>query len=1027
MDSTEHEDSSSIPAAKMIDCLPASDELGIGVKETASSYKNGMLHWTVTDYMRSLKAYLESPPLSARQDSSDVPVVHPTSIPELMKQWNADPVDLLLDLGFGKEEPDITSRIPFRFINSTSSSKGINIRVFLESQKHRMSTENASLYGRFRQVEVLDQVTSAFASLLSDVNTMQPKSDVDDKEKLLDPEEIKIGKRRRVCQMLRKASRQHTLMHQESLMGTGKTDSIKNSEDKSPSTSRSDRVKLVRKPRKRLPETKSLALLTEEQAACEDKEDVPPQSAGGLKAKVPLSAHALKPPLLSSEMPLKDRTRKKSTLFLTKTLKKASGLHRHPTDSFEMEEIQSFEEEVLRGSNLENPSETEITRANSCQSDSSGFLEEPLEHVPLQNSLLPENLNMSSDSSDSQTTLLSGMGSAHMDYRQDLKGSINSTTTTDSDTFINVPHENAQYGGHREEGQLMNFLEKDNSPYHSLYMHPDGHNGNMSLSGAHPAAIEMGEEKDDKLASWHGYNQWTDELFYRVHTLQEIEKPMDGNTENEHLDILQQNVEGHEHEFEENIDGCENNLPVIDPPVEMSVCSEAQSATHASVERLANLQGRSNNLKQTLMPETGWEEILQANEFGNIGSATHVQTKDPNQTSKKTTHFYKSVTIQMSSDLTSSLQNVPSNDNIIKDYTYKCPRMDSKNIGDEDNNSLGLGAMNDSKAKQMKEASSQTDNYESITRNCCLHHRRGTLTESSSVDTGLFARTQPSKTNPPQMCPIKSGHSCHCCCFCFHHHCCSLCSFAIPSQPTCSMPFCTNYNTMELELLRTLKVLQDSMKNISPCTVRDIETMKKSCQTFRDQLVETEQLLFEQQTLLPSEFTNEGREEMRRLQVLRRAVHREVAELECQLDDRSRQTREGILLQLNQLLEEQAKLHSELELTDWREEGKAQHRRSSSNLMGTRQYPQSLAAECSLSEDLQKMAVDSKETPASNQQKKADFSSFLKNYSNSQSASGSNKETCTRARKAETSTAKEWTVNISANKNEKRSTLLELI
>lgn len=56
--------------------------------------------------------------------------------------WNDDPVALFLELGFGSDEPDLSMRIPARFINSQSQANGINLQVFLEAQKSRLDLEN---------------------------------------------------------------------------------------------------------------------------------------------------------------------------------------------------------------------------------------------------------------------------------------------------------------------------------------------------------------------------------------------------------------------------------------------------------------------------------------------------------------------------------------------------------------------------------------------------------------------------------------------------------------------------------------------------------------------------------------------------------------------------------------------------------------------------------------------------------------------------------------------------------------------
>ncbi|KAB0376099.1 hypothetical protein FD755_012742 [Muntiacus reevesi] len=110
--------------------------------------EKGMVQMTVKDFMRSLHPFSETPTLSRGTsfNSCHSAASIPQSIPEWLEFWEKDPVEILLDLGFGADEPDICTRIPARFLGYGSAARGINIPVFLEAQKQRMDTENPNLY-----------------------------------------------------------------------------------------------------------------------------------------------------------------------------------------------------------------------------------------------------------------------------------------------------------------------------------------------------------------------------------------------------------------------------------------------------------------------------------------------------------------------------------------------------------------------------------------------------------------------------------------------------------------------------------------------------------------------------------------------------------------------------------------------------------------------------------------------------------------------------------------------------------------
>ncbi|KAB5586766.1 hypothetical protein PHYPO_G00005330 [Pangasianodon hypophthalmus] len=337
---------------------------------------------TVNTVQGFLRTYPERPPLTSAWNSLASGISSqsgPPSAMDVLTLWQDDPEELLLDLGFGAEEPDITVKIPARFINHQSQARGINVQVFLEAQQNRIDIENPDVRNRFRQIEVLQQVTTAFNSL---VGSVSPGAQGPVESQL--SEEARL-RRKRVGMLFRNASK-------KSLSQLG------HSRDKQPlcpslaGQSSSPELPGDLPLDKRIPlKRASLSPLVEEQTFVSEEAEC---------------TETTTLPQVKSSSPRGSREMKNVTSAIT-SAKEGTGV---PAESFELEEIQSFDEGSIGGTCTGTPDQPGNERAclsrvrtNSCQSDSSGFLEEPF--VPAYPNPGPELMKvlnaMSGDSTES--------------------------------------------------------------------------------------------------------------------------------------------------------------------------------------------------------------------------------------------------------------------------------------------------------------------------------------------------------------------------------------------------------------------------------------------------------------------------------------------------------------------------------------------------------------------------------------------------------------------------------------------------
>ncbi|NWV51455.1 SSFA2 protein, partial [Daphoenositta chrysoptera] len=380
-----------------------------------------------------------------------------SSVSELLELYEEDPEEVLYNLGFGRDEPDIASKIPARFFNSSSFARGIDIKVFLNAQIQRMEVENPSfaLTSRFRQIEVLTTVANAFSSLYSQVSgtplqKIGSMNSVSSSKEASSPPPLNRSNT---------ASRLMKTLSKLNLCGTQQADGSSSScpspveKGKSPAEVGSEEndvqneSKLPKYPKKKDCPT-FLATVKEEIGSSQRKAanterptHLPAVTDEAREGTVPLAdgqgsrlASAqdrpceepglLDSPGLSSSSSTSDSsvlTQRLSTAWPGRdpcaplTNPSVTSLMLQQKDSFEMEEIQSTEGDLPHVSATHQLAVTksrkdQLLRTASQHSDSSGFAEDstdcsPFSQLQVQESL--QGMGSSADSCDSETTVTS--------------------------------------------------------------------------------------------------------------------------------------------------------------------------------------------------------------------------------------------------------------------------------------------------------------------------------------------------------------------------------------------------------------------------------------------------------------------------------------------------------------------------------------------------------------------------------------------------------------------------------------------
>ncbi|XP_074140458.1 protein ITPRID1 isoform X2 [Sminthopsis crassicaudata] len=870
--------------------------------------------------MRSLQQVSEAPALSRGTSFNSFPSVSsiPKSISEWLEFWQKDPVEILLDLGFGAEEPDICTKIPARFLGGSSAAKGINIRVFLEAHKQRMDLETPDLYGRFRQLEVLDHVTNAFSSLLNNVNSLQREGKEQRQPELSQVPETQ-GRRRRIGQLLRKASK-WTVKGGRLQRRAG---SLGGKEDLPPAPTEPNKCPSLRDGRMIFADGSHPSPSTEQQPPLAGDKPVSHEASPSVPGKPRPALWGMspkQPPLpCAPEGSPRDRGVQEKGLLLSHRLRQVVHMDRKPPDSFEMEEVQSFEEEPgnLQEATLGTVG-AGVTRTSSCQSDSSGFLEEPPEPLPLQ---ISSSLTSQSLSCGTQETESPSLGSPQPHPPEPTEGAaqgIRSVPILDrgqsdreQEIFASMKEEDSLSAEHSsQEGPL-----KDTPTGEGLNLPPSSHS-NCAVDGDaitskcdYPVGFMVACVVDVQTDSLQA--EEPEKVF-----MERSPSIMDDKGASIHMDTCRSGSEvpGDGQAGQHDLD-----VSRLGSPLENGMLPVPRQGL-ATQSQVISPSGDFNEVSETYESNSfAVGGCRPGNSPGLDASKSEASTRHPIPDAETNTGAFRSVTIQMSSKLVAGIHSTASGEGPRENPVDPLLRPSEFSQSEA---FLPLGSRRGARERQTKEASVQTVKhklrFQSVgpALSCCsATRRRHHLTHSVSLDSGMLGSDQATLASKAAVHGVQCKHSdgcCHCrCCCCWPHP--HSWDWQPPGMASCS------YRHLQAQLSKTMRILQEAvMRGISPSTVQDMEIWRTVCQSFREHSEEIGHHLMKQQAHAFSDMSEEGREEMRQLHTLRQDLHQQVAELEFQLSDRVRQIQEGMLL-FDQLLEEQSQLCSELGLSYWGE------------------------------------------------------------------------------------------------------------
>ncbi|XP_053125824.1 protein ITPRID2 isoform X2 [Hemicordylus capensis] len=844
-----------------------------------------------------------------------------SSVSELLELYEEDPEEVLYNLGFGRDEPDIASKIPSRFFNSSSFARGIDIKVFLNAQLQRMEVENPNfaLTSRFRQIEVLTTVANAFSSLYSQVSGTplqkigSMNSTASSKEASSPPPLTRSNTASRLMKTLSKlnlcgnpqAGEGGSCMSPSSAE-KGRTENgveeaeVKN-ESKAPKHFKASLLATV-KEEASSHQPSIVDVLNASECSAGMQADMPPKdeqnndslgSLDGLHEKASmmdsssLEAHRL----VSASCELEGSTEMQTPPTSSTPDREPCFPIANPSivnlmlpqkDSFEMEEIQSTEGEIPHASNicqlaLIKSKKDQLLRSASQHSDSSGFAEDSstdcfmLSQLQAHESL--QAMGSSADSCDSETTVTS--------YSEEQKTPV-------------------------AEQSYFNELDEEK----------------FLLSEAEQQKREMISEANTgeglKILEWktrqtHGAKQFVQEDFIRKNEL---------SSQQEESEVLEEDSE------ESDLDkSSECEFPQYNTHhILKSMSSIERNSSPSSAERVnialqraqRRISGSSDSRAGRTLLKSKDLLFRQRHRIAELGYPLRRSQSLPT-TLLNPVRVVSSVNVQLGPGK-QTLCSPPS-----FTYKYDTPEEDGKKENEEKSISEVNGSPPRCKSTLFiapssvrKEASQSAVNkvvdepYRNRIQSCPLHlpaHLSQSSCSLHSLHSDCLDRPLCThmRTFSTHSIPSTPGSSCS----------------GLPSPFGCSFSprnighthqphSISSPSTVEMQLRRVLHDIRNSLQNLSrnavmrgheitPAsyssqrssilplyenTFQDLQVVRRNLNLFRTQMMDLELAMLRQQTTVYQHMTEEERYEADQLQTLRKSVRMELQELEMQLEER---------------------------------------------------------------------------------------------------------------------------------------------